>query len=421
MRKHSLKIIFGVITLLIAIIAISMGSTSETSNDILISPEVGLFEVAVNVTGELQAKNSIEITGPPNARQARIWQMTINSLVPEGTVVKKGDFVAEIDRSEITTRLKDEQLDLQKTQSSYTQTKLDTTLELSRARDNLVNLKYAMEEAKLKMEEAIYEAPSVQRQAEINYEKSERAYEQAVNNYQTQVEQSKARMSEVEADLQQAKDRLKLYEDIINEFTVKAPADGMVIYVKDRRGQKTTEGSQINAWDPTVASLPDLSVMESIVYISEVDIQKISENQPVEIGLDAYPDKQLTGQVTKVANVGEQRPNSDSKVFEVSIIVNESDTTLRPAMTTSNKILVEQVEDALHIPLETIHTVDSLTFVYKKDGAGIKKQEVALGLINENEAIIHQGLTKEDKVFLSIPENTEEITVARLPKQKNPA
>jgi RND family efflux transporter MFP subunit len=317
--------------------------------------------------------------------------------------------------------LKDEQLDLQKTQSSYTKTKLDTTLELSKARDNLVNLKYAMEEAKLKMEESIYEAPSVQRQAEINYEKAERAYEQAVNNYQTQVEQSKARMSEVEADLQQAKDRLSLYQDIVDEFTVRAPADGMVIYVKDRRGQKTTEGSQINAWEPTVASLPDLSVMESIVYISEVDIQKISEKQSVEIGLDAYPDKNLTGQVTKVANVGEQRPNSDSKVFEVSIMVNESDTTLRPAMTTSNKIIVDQVDNALFVPLETIHTVDSLTFVYKKDGPGVIKQEVALGLINENEAIIEEGLTRDDKIYLSIPENPDDIQVARLPQNNQPA
>lgn len=420
MRKHSLKIIIGVVAVLVVIIAISMGSTTESSTDILISPQVGLFEVAVNVTGELQAKNSIEITGPPNARQARIWQMTINKLVPEGTVVKKGEFVADLDRSEITTRLKDEQLDLQKTQSSYTQTKLDTTLELSKARDNLVNLKYAMEEAKLKMEESIYEAPSVQRQAEINYEKAERAYEQAVNNYQTQVEQSKAKMSEVEADLQQAKDRLALYQDIVDEFTVRAPADGMVIYVKDRRGQKTTEGSQINAWEPTVASLPDLSVMESIVYISEVDIQKISEKQSVEIGLDAYPDKNLTGQVTKVANVGEQRPNSDSKVFEVNIIVNESDTTLRPAMTTSNKIIVEQVEDGMFVPLETIHTVDSLTFVYKKDGPGVIKQEVSLGLINENEAIIKEGLTKDDKIYLSIPENPDDIQVARLPGKNQP-
>ena len=121
-------------------------------------------------------------------------------------------------------------------------------------------------------------------------------------------------------------------------FTIKAPAAGMVIYVKEWNGKKKTAGSQVSAWDPTVATLPDLTQMESVTYVNEIDVRKIAVGQPVVITLDADPTKKLTGTVTKVANVGEQRPNSDAKVFEVKVAIEQPDTTLRPGMTTGNAI-----------------------------------------------------------------------------------
>ena len=156
--------------------------------------------------------------------------------------------------------------------------------------------------------------------------------------------------------------------------------------------------------------------MESLTYISEVDIQKIQLGQPVEIGLDADPDQHLTGEVTDIANIGEQRPNSDSKVFEVKIIINESDSSLRPAMTTSNRIIVDTMSNALQLPLECFHTKDSLTFVYKKQGGSVIKQEVELGLINENKAVVLRGLRDEDRVYLSIPADVPDTPIARLPE-----
>ena len=65
-------------------------------------------------------------------------------------------------------------------------------------------------------------------------------------------------------------------------FTIKAPAPGMVIYVKEWNGKKKTAGSQVNAWDPTVATLPDLTQMESITYVNEIDVRKISVGQTVQ-------------------------------------------------------------------------------------------------------------------------------------------
>jgi len=89
--------------------------------------------------------------------------------------------------------------------------------------------------------------------------------------------------------------------------------------------------------------------------------------QRVDVGLDAYPDKKLSGAVVQVANVGEQRPNSDAKVFEVRVEIDGTDPTLRPSMTTSNKIIASVKDSTVFIPLECLHVeADTITFVYKK-------------------------------------------------------
>ncbi len=417
MKKRWLLILIGAIAI-VAVMGLLLRSQGSETSDLYVQPKRGPFQVTVTTTGELKAKNSVKIYGPTGARQLQIYQIKIERLVPEGTVVTQGGFVAELDRSELNTKMNDANLELQKAQSQYEQAMLDTLLNLSKERDNQINLGYAMEEARLLQEQATYEAPSLKRQAEIEFEKSERGLEQAIENYQTQVKQGSAKMREVEAELSKAQNQLEMLAEAAQQFTILAPENGMVVYKRDWRGQKLTTGGMVNAWDPVVAELPDLSVMESITYVNEVDIRKISAGQPVEIGLDADPDKRLNGSVARVANIGEQRPNSDAKVFEVSIEVAGADTTLRPAMTTSNTIVVAEIPEALYIPLETIHTQDSLTYVFTRRGGRTVRQEVHLGLLNENEAIVEDGLTVEDRLYLSLPTDTTGMGLQRLEGQE---
>jgi multidrug efflux pump subunit AcrA (membrane-fusion protein) len=389
--------------MLLAALWLFAAPRTNVATDVVVTPVRGQFLVTVTTSGELQAKHSINILGPENARAANIWQMKLTNIIPEGTVVRKGEFVGELDKSEISGKFKDSQLSLQKLESQYLQTKLDSALALSQARDELVNLSYTEEEKRLAMEQSTYEAPALRRQAEIEYERSQRSLQQAKKNYITKTQQAIAKTRAAEADLMKERRQMEVYQKTLLEFTIKAPADGMVIYAREWNGTKKIVGSTISAWDPIVATLPDLREMESITYISELDIQKIAAGQPVKLKLDADPNKVLTGSVTSVANIGEQRPNSDSKVFEVHIKVNEADTTLRPAMTTSNDILVAKIDSALSIPLECVHTEGSMTFVYKKTGRSIVKQEVKLGMINDNASVVLNGVEEKDELLLTVP------------------
>lgn len=382
------------------------GGESADAIELTTSPKRGEFVVDVTTTGELRAKNSVEIRGPQGGRDVRLFNLKIQSIIPEGTIVQKGDFVAELDRSEITSRLQDAMLGLQQAQSQVTQVSLDSTLTLSQARDNLINLEYALEERQIVLEQSIYESPAVQRQAEIDLDKARRQLEQERKNYITKQKQAEARMSEVEVNLQEEQNEVDKIRALMNQFTVHAPANGMIIYKRNFDGSKVVVGSEVSTWNPVVAELPDFSVMESITYVNEVDVQKVKTNQRVDIGLDAMPDKRLTGKVTSVANIGEQRPNSDSKVYEVIIEIDKSDSTLRPAMTTSNRIIVDRIPDTMFIPLEAIHNVDSTNFVFKRTGLTPVMQQVDLGLMNENEVVVHRGLEMDDIIYLTIPDTT---------------
>lgn len=381
----------------------------------------GEFNVLVTTTGELGARKFVQIQGPPNAQQAGAFQMKISSLVPEGTVVKEGDVVAELDRSAVAARAQDVSLALQKAEAQYTQAELDSTLNLSKAREELRTLEFALEERKLAREQATYEAPTIRRQAEIDYEKAERALAQARKDLVTKRSQAIARMSEVGAEVQRQRSLLATVQGVLAAFTIRAPAPGMVIYVKEWNGKKKTAGAQISPWDPTVATLPDLGEMESVTYVNEIDVRKVAVGQPVRISLDSDPDKQLTGKVVSVANVGEQRPNADAKVFEVKITVQEADTTLRPGMTTANAILTSSVAKALYIPLEAVSNDSSVAFVYKRSGGRTVRQQIETGEMNDNEVVVRRGLAKGDEVLLAPPADAAALEIRRLPDAATPA
>jgi len=404
-RKTLLAIVIPVVVVLILVIY-SVLSGKEKEVVLETQVEQGKFEIAVMVTGELEAIRETEIQAPQQlrSRNLRIRSVMIQDMIPEGTVVDSGQWVATLDRSEADNSLKDMLDNLETQQSVYTRTKLDTTMQLRELRDQLVNLKFAMEEAEITVEQSKYEPPATIRQTQIELEKATRAYEQAETNYDLQVQQARANMREAQLNMERQQRSVDEMQAVLQKFDIYAPASGMVIYKTDFRGEKRTIGSEVNTFDLAVATLPDLSTMVSMTYVNEIDISKIKTGQKVRVGVDAFPEKKFTGEVTEVANIGQQLSNTDAKVFEVRIELNEKDTILRPAMTTSNMIVTQVLDSVLYIPLEAVHANDSLTYVFTRDG---KKQVVVLGESNENFIVVDMGLKKGDRLYLSMPDEPE--------------
>lgn len=383
----------------------SPGVSSPQSESLKYQLKLQPFTIKVSATGELAAKRSVKIMAPQGMRAAGVYETTISDLVAEGTVVEAGGYVATLDRTALASKLSDVRSEIERIQTQLEQARIDTAIELRGIRDELANLEFAKQGRLLAVEQNKFEPRSVIQQAELDLERTNRDIGQLLTKYELKQQQARAKIQEIDALLRQNQRELQTFLDLSDSFTIYAPESGMVIYARTWNG-KVEPGSRLSAWNPVVAELPDLEDMISKTYVNEVDISKVQPGQEVKLGVDAFPDQAYTGKVIKVANIGEQLSGYDAKVFEVIVQVNESDSILRPAMTTSNEIVAGVYEDVLAMPLEGLYS-DSLSFVYKVEGSGLVRQEVITGLSNADEIIIAHGLAAGDEIYLVPPAQAE--------------
>jgi len=411
------SIIYGLIAVAVAVAAYFAFRPDASSSKAEIYAEVkkSNFVVAVNATGELKAKKSIKIRGPQGMRSAGIYNTTIKDLIPEGTVVKKGEYVASLDKTELATKITGVQTDIEKELTKLEQIKIDTAIQMKGIRDDMANMMFSMAQERLEIERNKFEPQMVIDQSVLKLENSERSMEQLKGKTELMVIQSDAKVREIQANLKQFDGKLKQMTDLAASFMITAPEDGMLIYEKSWNGKKMP-GSQISAWDPTVAELPDLTKMTSVVYINEIDISKIKKGQKVNVKVDAFPDIDFDGQIISVANIGQELRGQEAKVFEIVVSINQVDDVLRPSMTTTNEIKIYEYEDIVNIPLEAFFS-DSIDYVFVKGSSGIVKQQIVSGASNENDIIVVEGLSIDDKVLLTPPDNSDKVPYKFLSKE----
>ncbi|WP_435415954.1 efflux RND transporter periplasmic adaptor subunit [Polaribacter aestuariivivens] len=414
MSKKRIAIIAVASVIIIYLAYNYFSPTSEDSLYLTAKVQKGNFVSEVITSGEAQSTSSKEIKGPDNLRKFRLRDIKIQDLVPEGTLVKEGDYVGRLDPTDVNEQIIDAKLKLEAAQSKYTQQQLDTTLTLKQERNAIKDLRFSMEQTSLELKQSIYEPPATIKSLEIKLEKSERDLSEKLENYNIKKRQANAKMIEVGTEVSKIRNELNDLTDLLNSFTIYSDSNGMVTYARNWDGSKKKVGSTISPWEPSIASLPDLTKMESKTYANEVDIRKIKKGLPVRVGFDAFPDVELDGIVTDVANVGEKKRGSDIKVFQVLIQLTENDENVRPGMTTSNRILTFEEKETLSIPLEAVFSKDSLTYVYTKTGFSVAKKEVKIGESNNVSVIVTDGLTENDVVYLNKPEGYETAKIAKL-------
>ncbi|WP_062128128.1 efflux RND transporter periplasmic adaptor subunit [Geofilum rubicundum] len=407
----------GVAAILLIFFGYRLISNSRMVGETHIQVEVqrGPFTAEVYSTGQLQAENAtfIEVPAELSSRNIRVYEIQVTDLVEEGTVVEKGGFVASLDHSAIEEVLAEAQLELEEELQQLQDARIDTNINMSNLRDGLLNGAVQVEERKLVLEQSVYESPAVKRQAALELQRAEQNLLQLERNYELKERQAQNSVARAMEDVRQDRERVRDIEQLFNALEIKAPMPGMVIYSYDRFGNKIQVGSTVSRWAPRIAELPDLSSMISKTFINEIDISKISVGQKVQVGVDAFPDKKFDGEVITVANIGQMLPNGDTKVFEVIIKLFGSDPELRPAMTTSNVITVNYLEDVLFIPLESVFRTDSTKFVYSS-APDLTRQIIETGSENANYAVVKQGLTEGQVLLLSAPSNAEDLPLSGL-------
>tara|TARA_R110001632_G_scaffold116951_2_gene228758 strand:- start:2078 stop:3322 length:1245 start_codon:yes stop_codon:yes gene_type:complete len=412
--KKKQVLIFGIPILIVLISSYYfLGDSSDSDVNLTIKVRKGDFISDVVTSGEAQSNSLKNIMGPSNLRKFRLREIKIQDLIPEGTQVTKGDYIAKLDPSAVNEQIIDARLGLETAVSKYTQQQLDTTLTLKQERNSVKDLGFSLEETRLELKQSIYEPPATIKKLEINLEKLKRDLKEKKENYRIKKSQANAKMVEVGTDVSKNRKKLKDLNELLESLTIYSDGDGMLIYKKDWNGKRKV-GSSIYQWDATIATLPNLTKMESKTYANEVDIRKIKKGLEVIVGFDAFPDLTLPGIVTDIANVGTKKKGSDIKLFQVMIELTEIDENVRPGMTTSNIIITNEIKDVLTVPIEAIFSKDSISYVYTKSGFSISKKQVKLGDSNNEDVIILNGLTDKDIVYLNKPEGYGDIKIAKL-------
>jgi multidrug efflux pump subunit AcrA (membrane-fusion protein) len=412
MKKKILIIASLLLIVLVFIFFIFSGSGKENLN-ITATVQRGPFEILVYSSGQLEAQNSENIVVPESLRDRniRIYEIKITDLVDEGTVVDAGEYVASLDHKAVEEVLINAQEDLEQAMNSFEDAKMDSNLTLSNARDLIINAREEVEEMQIVLDESKYESPAVIRKAEMDLDKAKRRLEQEIKGYELKERQAASRVERSKIELRQRQNRVDKLIEVYQSLKIYAPKSGMVIYGRDRTREKIKVGSAVSPWNPVIATLPDMSTMQSITYVNEIDISKVKVGQKATLGIDALPDKIMDGEVISVANIGQPMPKSDAKVFEVRVKVLGKVNDLKPAMTTSNIIQTGIYADTLFIPSVAVFQNDSLQFVYLDKKTQIVKKVVDLGDENENYTLIRQGLNEGDVVLMTVPDNEEDLAL----------
>ncbi len=398
-KKQTWLIIGGAALFLLIIFLVTIPGSIHIAR---VRTQRGEFIIDINITGEIDALNSTNISIP---RMRHRMSLQIVDMVDEGTIVKKGDFLLQLDPSEAQQKVDDAKDELVNTKAQLESEKATIASNMAQLESQLEIEKYNHEQAKLNLKMMQFEAKVRKQEYELNMKKAEVALAQAKERITSQKIIDKATLMKAELKVRQAEVALKEAQQALSKLTIKAPIDGLVVY-KEIWSGSTMKKVQVGdtPWPGfPVIGIPDLSIMQARTTVNEVDINKVKKEQNAVITVDALEGKVYYGKITRIAALARREKSTNTKVFDVEITIDSTDGQLRPGMTCGCRIITDRIKDALFVPLQAVFQKEGQTLVYVMSSRTPKKRVVKVGQKNSNYIIIKEGLKEGESVCLRDP------------------
>ena len=316
---------------------------------------------SVTATGTIEPVTSVDVGTQVSGVISKLY-------VDYNSVVKAGQVIAELDRTNLMSELSSAQASLKSAQSELDYQK-------------------------------------------TNYERYKALYDKGLisaNDFE------QARLSYVQAQqkTQQQKESVKKAQTNLGYATITSPIDGVVLSKEVEEGQ--TVASSFST--PTLFKIArDLTDMRVIADVDEADIGDVKEGQRVTFTVDAFPDDTFEGQVTQVRQ--EATTESNVVTYEVVISAPNDDLKLKPGLTANVVILTMEAKDVLAVPSkalrftpreamlnsdETITDTDAKEKVWVKEGSNLKAVAVETGMTNGTLTQITKGLKPGTHVLTEV-------------------
>lgn len=243
-------------------------------------------------------------------------------------------------------------------------------------------------------------------------------YEDSLHLLDLKKKEAIAKLSQAEAKFKSAEQMFKMANKKRDELagqlescTIVATKPGLVVYGSSERNpyysseEKIEEGASVR-YKKTIITIPDMTRMGVKVSVQESHIKKVKEDQKVRIVADAETDKTLTGVVKKVAVLPDSNrwyDNPNQKVYPTEIHIDGTHDWLKPGMSSKVEIIVEELDDILKIPLQSVMIDEGDTIVYVDRGGQAVRTEVETGSFTDEFIEITGGLEEGQMVYLNKP------------------
>ncbi|MDY7095218.1 MAG: efflux RND transporter periplasmic adaptor subunit [Acidobacteriota bacterium] len=355
--------------------------------------------LGVEVTGELEAVNSIEL-GPPQI--SRIWSYKISFMAPEGSTVEVGEPVLRFDTSELVRDLPKVRADLEAEQKRLQQRRNEVALQLEEERLALAEAQARLRRLDLEVDvpPEIQAAHELQK-ARIDYQLVQDEIEARRRLVELLETGGEAELQGLQERTRQAAEEVRRREQEIASMTVRAPRAGSVVYVSDFNGDKKQIGD--TAWRmQKVVAIPELDELSGAGAVREAESGRLEPGQPVTLRLDAYPDRPLPGRVERIHRVVKPRSvNDPRKVTRLDIVLEQTaGERMLPGMRFTGTVEVDRIEDALVVPLEAIFPRPEGPVVQVAGWFGTESRRVELGRRNATHVEVLGGVSRGQEVLL---------------------
>ncbi len=212
------------------------------------------------------------------------------------------------------------------------------------------------------------------------------------------------------AEYERQKDRLARIEDQIRKTMIYAPRAGMVVYATTgqtrwRSGEPLEEGQQVRERQ-TLIYLPSPGLMRVEVQVHESALEKVERGLPARITLDALPGRVYQGRVVRIAPLPDSAMswmNPELKVYSTQINLEGEALDLRTGMSCRAEIIIEQHDNVLAVPIQSVIRVNGRPTVYVKTGNYFEPRAVEIGLDNNRLVHIRDGLFENEIISLTPP------------------
>ena len=313
----------------------------------------GNFRIAVNANGLVRPIDRIELKSKASGE-------VIELPIEVGQQIEKGSLIAKLDQVEARTGL-----------------------DLARADLEIARAEFAL--------------------AEKNFQRRKELFGRNVISLEVQ-DQTALDLAVARSKLVQATTARERAEERMEDTTITAPVDGLILQKYVESGQIIASGvSNVGGGSP-IADIADMRFVHIEAGIDEIDIGKIAVGQHATIRAEAYPDQRYAGKVTRIAP--EARLEQNVTLFDVVVRVENTDGNLKSGMNATVEIVVVDVPDALTIPLAALRDDDALesqdtALVLLKRGEVYEEHSIRTGRTDHRVIEILEGLSSGD--VLGIP------------------